>query len=380
MDYFCSLPFENLFLSYSNTGKIKVQTCRFSSENNHELISSIEESFPTVFSNVRSNMLENKPSSQCSICYAKESVGMQSVKSMIKEAKIDFYSKSKNEINFNPFPTIKNIKGITIVFSNLCNLSCGICSAENSNTYAAEQAKIYNLPAPAKPSSTFWNPYQAELEKLFKQVGFVYFGGGEPMIQPEHYYWLNFLVEHNPNILLRYTTNGTQIKYDSIELEKLWKKFKNVFMVISMDGAEDIFEYNRYGANYKAVVENVKKYRSFGIDVKVRFTISIFTILRLKECYEKLQVDLPGIPIEFHLLINDLEFYAGNLPDDIKNNALERFKKSGSDIDLSCYNILNDCKFDQSLFDIFINRVKKLDAHRGTNFCKLFPELLPYFK
>jgi radical SAM protein with 4Fe4S-binding SPASM domain len=82
---------------------------------------------------------------------------------------------------------------IDIRFNNLCNFACRTCSPHFSTNWIADYRKLYNLSVKQDINDEFQFPGKTEeqvLEEILphiKSTKSIYFAGGEPLIQEEHY-------------------------------------------------------------------------------------------------------------------------------------------------------------------------------------------------
>ena len=77
-----------------------------------------------------------------------------------------------------------------------------------------------------------------------KNLKFIYFAGGEPLITENHYKVLERLIELKKKPSLWYNTNFSTLSYKKYNLIKMWKKllikppWTNISLSISLDGME----------------------------------------------------------------------------------------------------------------------------------------------
>ena len=55
----------------------------------------------------------------------------------------------------------------------------------------------------------------------------------------------------NPNLKLIYNSNMSTIVYKGIDLQELWRKYKSVSIIVSLDALDDAGEYQRFGLKSK---------------------------------------------------------------------------------------------------------------------------------
>ncbi len=124
-----------------------------------------------------------------------------------------------------------------------------------STRWIREAKRLYGYPGELHFNMTPEN--QAIIREWvpnFDQIGFF---GGEPLIAQENIDLMRFCVEtgHAQHISLLINTNAT-IYTD--EIVTLFKHFKQVYLNFSID-IETRFEYQRSGANWNEVLENLEE-------------------------------------------------------------------------------------------------------------------------
>jgi sulfatase maturation enzyme AslB (radical SAM superfamily) len=157
-----------------------------------------------------------------------------------------------------------------------CNLACRMCGPWASSLWI----KSYNEVQPEQflmsdeIMSRFrqkpWTRSTEAWEKVEQQLPYLekfHFAGGEPLMIPEMFRLLEFLVEsgRSRDIDLSYNTNLTILPE---RLDTLWPKFRSVTLACSIDGYGRLNEYIRrpsvwgqIDANLRTVDENFDKWK-----------------------------------------------------------------------------------------------------------------------
>ena len=103
-------------------------------------------------------------------------------------------------------------------------------------------------------------PNQQYLDELIEILPYVengYFAGGEPLLQPEHYFLLRKLKEiGNTNVDLSYATNFTLLFATKYDVLKHWDGFKSVEMMASIDGTHKRGDLMRKNQEWDTIVAN----------------------------------------------------------------------------------------------------------------------------
>ena len=231
----------------------------------------------------------NKPVT-CQRCWDEEAAGRVS-KRMNSRIRLKEYYDSVDWNNINP----DQLWFIDLKLGNICNLKCRICGSWSSSKWAKEE--IDYIPklldrkthlaytylkngAWPRESEVFWD----NLKTLLPNIKYFEFTGGEPFLIEQHFELLRYAVEqgYSKNIEIHYNTNGTVFP----ESAELWTNFKHVEIAFSIDNVGDRFEYERYGADWNLVQENIVKFtamRSNKISTQLCTTMNIQNVYYLPE-------------------------------------------------------------------------------------------------
>lgn len=161
---------------------------------------------------------------------------------------------------------------LDVRFSNLCNLKCITCNALSSSMIEKEENVKTIL------HTGIDDIYKLDLSNL-KVLKIL---GGEPSIQKEAHDFMTYVATNydTANILLCITTNGTNINQNWLNC---LKKFKKVYISLSIDGTDKIFEYLRTNANWNKVKENIEILYDFSVkehsNMKLEFHVTVSNVL-----------------------------------------------------------------------------------------------------
>jgi MoaA/NifB/PqqE/SkfB family radical SAM enzyme len=231
----------------------------------------------------------NKPAT-CQRCWDEEAAGRTS-KRINSRIRLKEYYNNVDFQNTNP----DQLWFIDLKLGNICNLKCRICGSWSSSKWAKEE--IDYIPelvdrkthlaytylkdgAWPRESEVFWD----NLKILLPNIKYFEFTGGEPFLIEQHFELLRYAVEqgYSKNIEIHYNTNGTVFP----EQAELWANFKHVEIAFSIDNTGARFEYERYGADWNLVQENISKFtamRSNKISTQLCTTMNIQNVYYLPE-------------------------------------------------------------------------------------------------
>jgi len=230
---------------------------------------------------------------------------------------------------------------ITFDYRNdLCNLKCRICGSSASSSIRAEFTKFGNY---QKESELLSGEESRKLsenqlrEMLFlienTDVKEIYWAGGEPLFNINHYKVLNRLVElGKTDVFLRYNTNFTNTTFREFNFLDIIKHFKRVHFYFSQDGIGDTAEYLRYGQNFEKWnfnIQQIIKIKKPEWDFYVHSVMTILTLLDIENILEYVH-KFENVNLSFFKCFSDEykdiltpEFYPKELISNIINHKIE---------------------------------------------------------
>ena len=239
--------------------------------------------------NLRKEFLAGNKPETCRRCWDEEAAGRVS-KRMNSRIRLKEYYDSIDWNNLNP----NQLWFIDLKLGNICNLKCRICGSWSSSKWAKEEIdyvpgidrkthlayKFLQDGAWPRESEVFWD----NLKQLLPNIKYFEFTGGEPFLIQQHFDLLEYAVEHGyaKNIEIHYNTNGTVFP-DSYHL---WGHFKHVEVAFSIDNTKAKFEYERYGASWTEVQENLTKFdqlRGPKFSTQLCLTVNVQNVYYLPE-------------------------------------------------------------------------------------------------
>jgi len=360
----------------------------------------------------RLEMLAGEIPESCTKCFTEESndiVSKRQWETMVWKDRVDI---DKIVAKTDPTGHIPvDIPYFDLRLGNMCQLKCIMCSPHDSSSWIKEwkiqypRYKTFELKTDQRWDSDFdytWYKKGSFLDTMKSQssnIKELYFAGGEPLLIPEHYKILEFMVESGSakHCILRYNSNGLELPE---KLFELWNHFKQVKFNFSIDAAGEKNCYIRYPSDWNTVVENLYKLDQTpdNVIVNIACAVQLFNVLYLPELVKWKQsqnfkkINLPpygaGL-IGTHLVYLPSYLNIRVLPVDIK---LEVKKK----IEEFCKEQMNDQEFVNNPYGlkrwqglvqymnqedwsdklpILIDYISVTDQRRGTDFTKTFPEL-----
>jgi radical SAM protein with 4Fe4S-binding SPASM domain len=330
----------------------------------------------------------NKPST-CNRCWDEEAAGITSkrINSRIRLKHIypvvDWKNNTPDQLWF-----------IDLKLGNICNLKCRICGSWSSSKWAKEEIDYIVQKNPnidrkthgawkflqegswPRNSPEFWE----NLKEILPNIKYFEFTGGEPFLIEEHFKLLRYAVDngYSKRIDIHYNTNGTV--YPSEDEVALWHNFRNVEIAVSIDNTGERFEYERYGAKWDQVVENVKKFnamQSNHVMTQACMTINIQNVYYLPELCDWANTQSfnfvhfnmlhdPNVmcinrmtPVAQKLVIDRLTEYPFNVKHRVEIDKIIQFIENGEGSDGRD----------------FCEKIKQTDEYRNENFSVTHPEI-----
>ena len=289
---------------------------------------------------LRRKVLNGERPVECTSCWMLESQGVESLRQRgLKTQELRNETKEHNTIMPYEFPVLE------VKLNNLCNLKCRMCNPLDStqwkdwndisdyykkeNNYLYDTVKKLNLEKGRYIGLFDANPnWWESFKKIIPHLRIVEFGGGEPLMDPQHYEILEMLSEYGNKIELRYATNGTTlgIKGDR-NIQQYWPKFKSVVVNVSIDGIHDVYEHIRSNGKFDDVRNNIQEIKAISNVTRVvgKFTAQAGNILHMAETAEYF-IDTMEIPFFSHRVSYPNVLSVQVLPKEIKLIAQERIE------------------------------------------------------
>ena len=365
---FCSAPWNLLYVATDGT----VKTCTRGNTYGDLKQNTVEEIVTNhKYKSLREDILKDRITSNCRRCLNFENV--------TDAGKFDSLRNLYNELNIESSVDYTNaeqfkLTALDLHWSSVCNLKCITCWHEQSSSIAREQNMPvkHTPPAVADKLIDYIVSNQTELREI-------YLSGGEPTLIKYNLKLLR-LLEKNSNLSLRVNTNLQWDTSNSIIQEIL--KFPNVLFTCSIDGIGDKFNYIRRGANWDRTVKNLEFLKAQS-NVKLRVN-TVFFVLTGQELPDIIDYFMEDIGV-MDCTINQIEMghddlRCRNYTPDIKSivrSRIERcFDKYVNHLNISgnLKNCLNE--IEQNPTDSYKNYLDHIDSLQGTDWNKLWPELL----
>ncbi|MCB9204914.1 MAG: twitch domain-containing radical SAM protein [Flavobacteriales bacterium] len=378
----CLYPFMNVLLTAD--GRYK-PCCRWSetlTHNGAELSVSnghtLKDAWAsTEMESLRADMLQRRKNKKCSVCWSEDQSG---IRSMRFDSFNYGYRKPKSGEEETPLR-------LDIYPSNKCNLRCRICSHNYSTGWIKEAKESLNQEGTVHENLTQDN--LAQIDQWLANIKEIGLFGGEPLYTTDCHELMRSMIDkgYSKNITLLINTNGTIY---SSELIEMFRKFKKVILNFSIDDIGSRFEYQRKGAKWSDVSQNLKQYlnhsgieHSSQIESKICCTVSAFNAYYLQDLFNWVSEKLhPNMKVYLNVLHGPMALSLRNLPEPLKKTIAKQLSgvKKNAPFDSEQYrsidNIVDFMKLPPEIdTGSFINEVERGDRYRKERFSAVFAEI-----
>ena len=289
---------------------------------------------------LRTNMLNDKPTSACTRCYELESdSNAYTLRKNMNNRFAHHFWRTHDTKEDGTYDGI-NLTYMDFRFSNLCNMSCRSCSPTFSTQWYDDFIKEFGSVPKDIAEQKFIQlknkkGFEQELWPYLDTVEEVYWAGGEPLITDMHWKIMNHWVEtgHAENVSILYTTNFSQLTYKNQHIFDLWRKFKSVKVSASLDAMGPHAEYIRKGtiwadieANRQAMLDDPELAH---VEFDICPTLSLMNVLHFPDFHEE-WVNKGFIPpgeVRLNNLLDPKFLSMQALPNDYKLKVTKRWEK-----------------------------------------------------
>lgn len=351
---FCLSPYT--YLDFDQSGEM--HSCYAGTDNlgNWKTNSIIEEFNNDRYKNLRMYQQtgqQDKSYSNCKSCYKHEQMNNRSarqkelVNAYFNLGKEKFENLIKKIVDNRYHGDIKDNIQVEMRASNFCNLQCMHCD-HNSSTqwlnFFTDQENIEiasklgiiddeiydskNIADEFKKYRTSNVKYLPELQQLMSYTKTLNFSGGEPLLDPNHEMFLNYLIQDADRCKIQNLWYHTNLNVKDVhKFFYYWQHFKSVHMIVSIDCPPSTYKFFRRNGSFDIVRNNIQtileNFSSEHIKIECRITFNFFAALRWLEITDY------WIENNFVLhssLVNQGPVCAEYLPTKLKDQAIKQME------------------------------------------------------
>ena len=274
---FCTAPHAAYDLRFQSK-KFKVTACC-----NLDTSQTIKELDFDFLENIKQQQAQNTVPGPCWRCTQDEKNLAQSerVKLMLgySVAELEQFKQANKTTEFQ----------VGMKFSNLCNLACRSCNADDSSMWAKLMNRsvdpTHEIDISDNPA--YWNTIVDMIRTKHKETDnfIVHPIGGETMIQPGFLKLVDWLIVEQlaSTTTLRITTSLVPSISDKF-LER-FAQFRRIEFLSSIDSVGENYHYVRWPARFNKVQDNLKTFDSLSQQYPGKFSLSISPVFSLNNIF-----------------------------------------------------------------------------------------------
>ena len=334
-----------------------------------------------VWRDLRQSFLDGQLTDVCRTCINAERAGASSPRQLNNEylfehLDIDILAEVERIVNNNLM--VNSVYALDYMPSNYCNYACVMCfSGASSQRYTFDIQQGAN-------SKYEINPVDADFFDVVKDVKILGFTGGETILQPEVNRLIDHVIEQGSaaDMIITILTNASS--FPDALMDK-FKSFKKVLYTVSIDGVGDVIEYQRRGAKWVTMVENIAKIHASPVHEIVNHVVTGINILSAIDFVDWCAAnDLKFISVS-HVFQEHLGIAA--LPPELKAVALARLQTGRQRYEQTSYAPIID-RFISTVENIdhkpdalkqFIQHIRQEDVASKRPLREVVPEWAPWF-
>src|SRR6056300_432959 len=380
---FCYLPFGSIHV----TPKGELHPCCMSAPFEDGIVWDDFDSIDDLYNSepyrrIRKQMVSNKEPKECKVCFELGSDFRENNNKMYNE-----FAKAKDLVN-DDF-TINKLTYVDLRLSNMCNFMCRMCSHELSSSwydyweYISGQSNYkHNNPKFLVASKTGVGKLS---ETNIDTIRKIYLAGGEPFITPQTFELLDrFNDEQASKVEVLINTNLSTLSYKGRDILKELSRFKYITIACSIDGVNEVGEYQRPGfktsrfeRNFKTLLDAAESNNKFFVEIDC--TVSTMNVFHLPDFLSYLNSNSPNFSINnfrLHSVYYPFYFSCFSFSDEILDevsdmlfNLKVTYKQHGSFVE--SVRLLSN--------SIFVNRKADYLEHNRSQLHVSLPKVLKTF-
>lgn len=266
-----------------------------------------------TLAHLRQNLLKGVRDSSCQSCWQMEDHGHTSMRQAVNSSR-------SHDIS----PGQYSIKQVKILTGSTCNLACMMCFDTVSTTYRDtwKNDTTWIMPTAKQVHLEYDEIMDAYIRNNVENLEFVEALGGEPLFNKKFLDLLHYLVQggHSDKLTLYIITNGSVLTDSMLDL---FKKFKKTVFTVSIDGVDNINDYQRWPSRWLQICANVQRLNEH-FDISIMPTITALTIIGLPRLLDWCQAH--GYVVHNMNLVNHwTQLLPSNLPDNLKMLVSDQF-------------------------------------------------------
>lgn len=214
---------------------------------------------------IQQKMLNGEKVPGCHICYTRENMGYESVRTRELARNFKQYKFTIDD---------PKLEYIEITFGNFCNLACRSCGSDLSTSWFEESNELHET-----KYSKYFKKVDIKRTNVtrdfniedFKDLKLIKITGGEPMLHPKFYEFIGRMKQDQ--VVCEIFTNVSHVPKQKL-LDSLLK-FKKIKLFLSIDDIGTGQEYLRHNAKWDVTEKSVHVWLNWLKENKDKVTINI---------------------------------------------------------------------------------------------------------
>lgn len=333
---------------------------------------------------VRKSFLENKKLEECASCWKKEEAGVSSHRTRSNiEHKAIFKNKYRTNLSLLGKHDLAFPEDIELQITNLCNLKCQMCRGSDSSRLLVENNALGFEKLRQKDYDLDEVHYSKIKDMVKHDLSLISLMGGEPLFNKKIIEILSLLIKNgkSQDIKLHITTNGTICNN---KILNILKEFKDVRLMLSMEGTEKCNEYMRFPSSWAEIKNNISQFKNLdNTYIYINTIVQNLNILYVDKLIDYAYKNNFYIKLEKITRPDYLNML--NLPKKILQKAHKRLSnikeeklihaENVKEIILILENHLKNYVSDELKYQEFVSMIQKRDNYRKVNIKDYLPEL-----
>lgn len=320
----------------------------------------------------------------CRTCVRQEKAGVKSHRQTYLSEFTDPQDKERLERsihNYTEPPEQYHTVDMTGLVGNVCNLACNMCHEASSSKFASEVIRLKEIPLQRAvvrqdPSESFLKHLHNDLLPRTKVMKVT---GGEPLMSKHYKAMLtNMSPEIKEDICLKITTNLT---IDPSDLIDTVAPFKDVDVLVSVEGVQGVQEYIRYPSKWQTIVDNIYLLKKGNNISGITFATTV-NALNIAYNYQVCQAaEQLGIGVTFGSVVTNNFYSVDSIPPDIRDQYLNKMYQHGRTYShvRDLIKLLEKADYKETEMWDMLKHIKRRDILRKRNLLDVFPEWEPYY-
>ena len=228
-----------------------------------------------VWKDLRQSFLDGQLTDVCRTCINAERAGASSPRQLNNEylfehLEIDILAEVQRIADAELIAD--KVYAIDYMPSNYCNYACVMCYSG-----ASSQRYTFDIKQGIKSKYEI-NPVDDDFFDVIEDVKILGFTGGETIQQPEVIRLIDHVIEQGlaQDMIITILTNASDFPDKIVEK---FQQFKKVLYTVSIDGTGAVIEYQRRGAKWETMMENIARIHASPVHEIVNHVVTAINIL-----------------------------------------------------------------------------------------------------